>query len=302
MRYQKLRYWLYRTRQIHPLPILICFLLLVVYCLHQYPFPTLEHPIYANSIKSLSKRANIPHKPPEFKSTTQAITKDVVIAATTSSNLAWLSELHPEEWTPYIYLTNATPSQVSATENAYTVPMNKGNEAMAYLTHIIDHYDNLADVTVFHHDHYTSWHQDFTSPTELHLLRASHILNTGYVSLRCPKSKTPSCSDHDTIKLSSVLIPLKRLSPLEPRAALIPSLFQEFLGKEEAKRIIGEERVLRAPCCAMFAVSREAVRRRDIEVWRGLREWLVKTEMQSLDAGRIFEWTWHVWFGMDAVL
>lgn len=312
MRYQKFRYWIYRARHIHPLPLLILFLLFAVYCLHHYPFPTFEHPVYINSLK---KRASIPYKPPDSKIITEShitesqipigklgITKDLVIAATTSSNLKWLSQLDQEDWRPYIYITNATSSLVSATEHTYTVPLSKGNEAMAYLTHIIDNYDNLADVTVFHHDHYTSWHQDFPSPIELSLLQPSHVLRSGYVSTRC--SKTGNCSDLDTIKLSSLLIPLRELSLMETRAAQIPSLLMEFLGREETLRILGEGsgRTIQAPCCAMFAVSREMVRKRDIGVWRGLREWLIQTDLDSWAAGRILEWTWHIWFGMDAVL
>ena len=32
-------------------------------------------------------------------------------------------------------------------------PKNKGHEVMVYLTYIIDHYDELADVTMFMHAH-----------------------------------------------------------------------------------------------------------------------------------------------------
>lgn len=300
MRRQKLKYWLYRARNIHPLPVIILSLFLLVYLLHHYPFPTYENPVYINSIKPMSKRASIPYQHPE----PQTITKDLVLAATTSSNLDWLSQIDQEAWTPYIYIANATASDVSPTKHTYTVPMNKGNEAMAYLTHIIDNYDNLADVTLFHHDHYASWHQTLPSPVELNLLHPSYVIREGYVSTRCSTSSTHTCSDLETIKLSSTIISLKRLSRSETRAARIPSMLVHFLGKEEAKRIMGDGmgRILKAPCCAMFAVSREAVHRRDIEIWRGLREWLIETSLDSWAAGRIFEWTWHVWFGMDGVL
>jgi len=65
---------------------------------------------------------------------------------------------------------------------------------------------------------------------------------------------------------------------------------------------MGKERILKAPCCAMFAASRDAIKGRGKDVWWGLREWLVDTTLDSGSAGRILEWTWHVWFGMDAVL
>jgi hypothetical protein len=42
--------------------------------------------------------------------------------------------------------------------NPYNIPINKGNEASAYLKYIIDHYDKLSDFTFFIHDEEYSWH------------------------------------------------------------------------------------------------------------------------------------------------
>ena len=73
----------------------------------------------------------------------------------------------------------------------------------------------------------------------------------------------------------------------------ISSVLHEFLGEVPEK--------IAAPCCAQFAVSREAIRRRGVEIWRGLREWLVQTNLDSRSSGRVLEYTWHLWFGMEAV-
>lgn len=57
-----------------------------------------------------------------------------------------------------------------------------------------------------------------------------------------------------------------------------------------------------APCCAQFAVSREAVRRHGLEWWVRLRKWLIETELDNRSSGRVLEYTWHLWFGMEPVL
>lgn len=47
--------------------------------------------------------------------------------------------------------------------------------------------------------------------------------------------------------------------------------------------------------------SGEAVRRVPLDVWRGMRMWLEETEVDGVAAGRLFEYTWHIFFGMEAV-
>lgn len=65
----------------------------------------------------------------------------------------------------------------------YHPPMNKGRESMAYLTYIIDHYDDLPDVVLFFHAHKVGWHnllilgQD--SAEMLKRLRIERIWRTG---------------------------------------------------------------------------------------------------------------------------
>lgn len=82
-----------------------------------------------------------------------------------------------------------------------------------------------------------------------------------------------------------------------PRDVLISSVLKAFLdpGEKLPEKIA-------APCCAQFAVSREAVLRRRKETWDGLRTWLMETEVASAGAGRVLEYTWHIWFGMEPVL
>jgi Protein of unknown function (DUF3431) len=158
---------------------------------------------------------------------------------------------------------------------------------MVYLTYIIDNYDSLPDIVFFHHDHAQAWHQQFSSTYELAHFNPLSVLKHGYLSPRC----LPGCEN--IIELSGDVAPLDDLKGT-PRHVQIASVLHEFLGEELPERIA-------APCCAQFAVSREAIRGRSLETWKGLREWLVGTGLDSRSSGRVLEYTWHLWFGMEAV-
>lgn len=53
--------------------------------------------------------------------------KELVFAAMESSNMSWVEE-HLSDWTSNIYRADA--------KDGLTVPINKGNEAMVYLTYV----------------------------------------------------------------------------------------------------------------------------------------------------------------------
>jgi hypothetical protein len=225
-------------------------------------------------------------QPKKPKDTHPHLTKHLIIASTRSSNLTWLyPSLRTTHWTPHIYVTDDP--------HALTVPKNKGNEAMVYLTYIIDNYHNLPDVMFFHHDHHQAWHQMFSSSYELAHLNPDTILKQGYVSPRC----LPGCEN--VFELPGNVAPMSDLRTASIDV-LISTLLSEFLRDENGNRVGLPEKIA-APCCAQFAVSREAVRRRGLETWVGLREWLLETGVEGRQAGRVLEWTWHLWFGMEAV-
>jgi Protein of unknown function (DUF3431) len=226
-----------------------------------------------------------PH-PPKPKDTHPHLSKHLIVASTLSSNLTWLyPSLRATHWTPHIYVTDDP--------HALTVPKNKGNEAMVYLTYIIDNYDTLPDVMFFHHDHHQAWHQMFSSSYELAHLNLETVLKQGYVSPRC----LPGCEN--VIELPGNVAPMSDLRTAS-RDVLISTVLKEFLRNSEGRKEGVPEKIA-APCCAQFAVSREAVRRRSLMTWVDLREWLLETNVDSGKAGRVLEWTWHLWFGMEPV-
>ena len=67
----------------------------------------------------------------------------------------------------------------------FATPTNEGREAMAYLTFLYDHYDDLPEYMVFAHGHERSWHQPMPFPWLLSALNLSTVDTLGYVNLRC---------------------------------------------------------------------------------------------------------------------
>lgn len=177
--------------------------------------------------------------------------------------------------------------------------LTRNHQQQVYLTHIIDHYDSLPDITYFHHAHYQSWHQRTTTIWELTTLRPSFIVQSGYVNTHIQKG----CEN--LMSISPHTVPASSLSG-NNRDVQLSSLFREFGGEEMLVNIFGGavegKAQIAAPCCAQFAVSREAIRRRSKEVWMGLREWLKETPVKDEWSGRLFEWSWHLWFGMEQKL
>lgn len=238
--------------------------------------------------------------PPSMTTTSQSspqhqsgtITKALVVASTTKEDTTWLSQIHPSlNWTINHYRVDAplTP--------ALSVPSRNGNEAMVYLTYIIDNYAALPDVIFFHHGHPSAWHQKLSSADEVASLRAEYVLKAGYASARC----LPGCENVVSLEGGE---PAPRMAalPLLSRRDHLVTLLENFLEPARFPELEGAVPAkLAAPCCAQFAVSRERVLRRDREWWVKLREWLIDAPLPSMNSGRLMEHLWHVFFGVEAV-
>jgi hypothetical protein len=204
-------------------------------------------------------------------------TKYFIIVSILSSNLTWLyPSLRTTHWTPHIHVTD-NPHALTATKN-------KGNEAMVCLTYIIDNYHNLPDVMFFHHDHHQALHQMFSSSYELAHLNLDTVLRQGYVNPRC----LPGWEN--VIELLGDVAPMSNLRTAS-RDVLISAVLNEVLRDENGNRVGVPEKIA-APCCAQFAVSRGVVRRRGLETWIALRDWIIETAADSKNAS----WCWS---GLD---
>ena len=70
-------------------------------------------------------------------------------------------------------------------ETGLPVPRRFGREAMAYLTYIIENYDNLPSYAAFVHGHRTTWHQQAPLPALLRALNLTALDEEDYISFRC---------------------------------------------------------------------------------------------------------------------
>lgn len=218
------------------------------------------------------------------------ISKTLVVASTTHEDTTWLSEIPASlNWTINHYRVDAPLSP------ALSVPSRNGNEAMVYLTYIIDNYDALPDVIFFHHGHERAWHQKLSSADEVASLRAEYVLKAGYASARC----LSGCENIVPLEGGEPASSMAEL-PLLSRKDHLVTVLENFLEPARFPELEGAvPSKLAAPCCAQFAVSRERVLRRDREWWVKLREWLIDAPLPSMNSGRLMEHLWHVFFGME---
>lgn len=222
------------------------------------------------------------------------LSKHLVLPCTPLDDVAWLSAL--PVWlnvTPKVYhvpLTGVVPGAAPA-PGVLRVPENKGNEAMTYLTYVIDHFERLPDLVLFTHASATSWHNNelhfFSTPLMLRELNYARVMRRGFANLRC--TWEPGCPDwirpigaqNDTSKLEE---------------SLMAVAFGQIFGGDAPKSAPPVPQVLGAPCCAQFAVSRDRIRARPLAHYVAIRAWLLRTELPSSLSGRVFEHLWHYIF------
>jgi len=235
--------------------------------------------IFAICLTVLVRHFFGPSKPKEHFSKALVIASTSDLPETTTS---WIKSV-PHDWEVHNYVTDAPTSPDLA------VPINKGNEAMVYLTYIIDHYHDLPDIVFFHHSHRKAWHQLTDSLFEVEHLRPSYVAKKGYVSARCLNN----CEN--VITLAKYSVDFKDFRKVG-RDVWLVSLLDEFIERSKGERV---PRKIAAPCCAQFAASREAIRGRSLKWWKKLRQWLIDTPLGNKEAGRLMEYTWHIWLGEE---
>ena len=161
-----------------------------------------------------------------------------------------------------------------------------------YLTHIIDQYDTLTDITVFMHASATQWHNDVgdtNSSTVLSMLRLEAVKQTGYANLRC--HHRPGCPtavrpfDPELVSSSSIVY--------RNFTTIYTELFNTSI--ETVPKEIG------GVCCGQFALTRERIHQRPREDYVHMRDWALSTSLDNFTVGSVFEMLWHMVFLEDPV-
>ncbi|KAF2812534.1 uncharacterized protein BDZ99DRAFT_461206 [Mytilinidion resinicola] len=209
--------------------------------------------------------------------------KELVVASLRGDDTSWLDDFFPD-WIKSVYVANDNTAPL-------TVPVNKGREAMAYLTYIIDRYEDLPDVVIFIHSLRYQWHNEdpmYDGVPVLLNLQLNHVKKRGYVALRC--SWTMGCP--------SELHPLKLSSDTDDRSkseAAYAAVFKTLFPNSTVPEVVG------AHCSSQFAVSRERVRETSKAEYEHIRKWLLETDLEDQISGRVLEYTWHIIMQMPAV-
>ncbi|PGH07515.1 hypothetical protein AJ79_06250 [Helicocarpus griseus UAMH5409] len=179
------------------------------------------------------------------------------------------------------------------------VPANRGREAMAYLTFIIDHYTTLPEITAFVHATHYQWHNEDISPYTsrvLRRLRLETVRTRGYVNLRC--NVVPGCNPTSVHPHSPTEVDVQKNDVRAQFRDIYVRLFG-LRGVQEVPEALG------GVCCAQFVVTREKILQRPVGDYVRMREWVLMESggsgLSDFDVGWVFEKVWHVVFGEGAI-
>ena len=239
----------------------------------------------------------------------------VVARVADDGNSEWVQGL-ADKYNICMYTADA-PLNLSSFE--LQVPANRGHEAMAYLTFMIDNYDEIPEAgVVFIHGSRFAWHNDQLKYDNAVLLRDLNVSAAlepyGYHNLRCDWSAS-TCEG--TVKPQGSWETRSRavMEPLNQRVvsdAGLPSALAVLFGGNErdASVMLGRGDIIRSQCCAQFVVSKKNVHQHNKEEYLALRQWLLDGSQGDLSgmqstiaapaddrvAGRILSYIWHILF------
>lgn len=229
------------------------------------------------------------------------IRKAVVIASYKSQDLSWLPQLESDltsGWEIYRYVSDQ-PTENDPSDWLH-VQNDKGREALAYLTFIIDNYGSLPDFATFIHGHNRAWHQPESVVDRLSTLNLSAVEHEGFVSLQYHGG---GCDEATKFYYDGS-------HPQDTRrGAMLGDFWDDMMkphGFGELPPVIGR------PCCAQFAVHKDAILKHSRKFWKHMREPLLigddhqrprwKDDFLSTHAvGLYYENVWHIVFGKLAI-
>ncbi|EXJ54232.1 hypothetical protein A1O7_09569 [Cladophialophora yegresii CBS 114405] len=215
------------------------------------------------------------------KPASEEYTKTVVMARLKSEDISWVyNEL--QSFNHSIYTVDDDEAELR-------VPQNKGREAMAYLTYIIDHYDNLPDTVLFFHPHRSTRHNnvllDLDSARTINRLNPGRVARHGYFNARCHHD--PGCPNW------------LHVNRPEREWDMVKKKEEQYLTSEVWRQLHESDPIpeaLSQPCCAQFAVSGERIRTRPLTDYLRYRQWLLDTDMADEFSGRMLEYNWQYIF------
>lgn len=177
----------------------------------------------------------------------------VVVAAHTlgKPEWAWHSRLVQTGYNVLIYTHGRDGG------SGHSVPVNRGNEASAYLLYILEHYDNLAPYTAFLHNHEHSWHHRGSLVDVIHKWEG-----TAPVAVDLGNHTWSECS-------------LRKWGDDFWAAfnAWLGTIIGKYFSVESCAWKNGAYAVGRT-CCAQFIVRRDVIRANPLSLYQELYQWV----------------------------
>lgn len=153
--------------------------------------------------------------------------------------------------------------------------------------HIINNYDQLSPITIFHHADRYSWHVDdplYDGVRVLSRLQLPFVHEKGYANLRC--TWQPGCPPS--------IHPYTEEPETPPKWDVVKELDYYYMGFFD--RVFPAEAQpdeIGTPCCAQFAVADWQIRKRPRMFYRRFRRWILEQNDAGVFSGRIVEFAWH---------
>lgn len=219
----------------------------------------------------------------------------------------WLDVL-ADKYHVCVYTADAPVGSSAASASSSThlrLPANRGHEAMAYLTFLIDNYHQIpATGAVFIHGSRWAWHNDspdYDNAASLAALNVSAALSPlGYHNLRCDWSAS-TCPVSEDAGQGSLRTSINAvLEPWNQRVvsdAALPGALVALFGGDDgsiaghggadnaARVLLGRGDAVRAQCCAQFVVARDSIWQHSRGEYVALRQWLLDGSSSSSESG-----------------
>jgi hypothetical protein len=202
----------------------------------------------------------------------------MVVVSHYKEDLSWLSRIR------YKYVVYKKDQD---DDYPYNVPVNKGNEASAYLKYIIDHYDNLPEYVIFVHGHESDWHHEDSMVDKLNSLR----ITKDYTNLNDSRHNFKLTYD----KKQGFLLngSTREIGPMNEWWD--ENMTQYFGDPWQYAPVINRD-----TCCAQFVIKRDNILRHSINFYKTQYKWLITTDLHNYYSGRYYEWLWKFIFSHDS--
>lgn len=217
-------------------------------------------------------------------------TRTIVMSSMSVDNVSWVDDELRDLLAPAGPFNKAI--YVADDRSAPLHPIkNKGHEAMIYLTYIIDHYDNLSDISIFMHADRWTWHNNEILDNDmvgmLRFLNPERVIREGYMNLRCHWD--PGCPNWLLLDAQS-----NKENAQKHEEKAIAEHWHELFPLDPMPAVLSQ------PCCGQFALSRERILAIPLQRYVFFRSWIMRTPLDDYRSGRVFEYLWQYIFTGNA--